>query len=965
MKYGKRILEKVQSLFRNSIILASILFFASVAMVLFVSVNSNIVMDQTITMVEEATQQRLLNAAIAASLYVTAEELDRYRTPEDTQAPEYRELQRRLIEFSETFSVLYVYYWRDYGDGRIQYIVDNDLEAETQMTPANFFELDENARKTLAGEMTFTKLAEYTPTWSGLISAFAPVYDRDGNLYCIAGVDISDEIILIQRDDSRLFNMIRIVALAVSVISSAFSIYLYNAAVRGSRKASVAKSNFLANTSHEIRTPMNAVLGITELLLRKDLPEEAKDGLVIIKQAGTNLLSIINDVLDFSKIEAGKFDILEGEYRFASLLNDTINIIRIRLGEKPVRFTTMIDGKLPAKLLGDEMRVRQILLNLLSNAVKYTPKGSIVFSIRGEAAETRSGSEGSTITLCFEVKDTGIGIKAEDMNKLFNDFTQLDSKRNRNIEGTGLGLAISRNLCHLMGGSLTAESVYGEGSVFTARIPQKVLDEEPFAWVENAKDKNCLIYEKRRTFAQSIIYTLESLGVSATFVDDKDAFFAELQRGVYQFVFVPWPAVKETLEGLKENTGAVTVAAMMEYGKKIPPGCRELYMPTQPVMVANILNGKSNSLGFQDVESPEIRFIAPQARVLAVDDIAINLDVVSGLLASYEITVDKAGSGSEAIEMTKKRHYDLILMDHMMPGINGIEAAEAIRSWEMAEHKAQTPIIALTANAISGMREMFLKKGFNDYLSKPIEIAKLDAMIAHWIPPEKKIKTNGEIRRETLEGEVGIAIPGVDTRKGINMTGGSEAGYRKALSQFRKDAAERLPLFAAPPGEDAFGEFAFQAHAIKGAAGTIGAAKAAAEAEVLERAGRAGNAETIRNVLPSFYRHLTELIEGIGDALSNASGNAPGNASGSARGETGEIKNVIPAPTLHRALPLLRKALETKHMREIDRLLEELEKLSLDREILEAIDIISDKVLLGEYGAAVEAVNSLSVDPVT
>jgi signal transduction histidine kinase/CheY-like chemotaxis protein len=992
MKHGEGGVKKIRSAFQGYKNFAPILFAVSTAMVLLISVNSNMVMSQTITMLEEATQQRLLNAAIAASLYVSAEELDRYHAPEDIRAPEYEELRNRLVSFAERFDVLYVYYWRDYGDGRIQYIVDNDPDNETQMTPANFFELDEVAQKVLSGEMPFTRLAEYTPTWDGLLSAFAPVYDRAGNLYCIAGVDISDEIILIQRDDTNLLNMIRLVALLVSIITTGFSMYLYSGAVRKSRLANTAKSSFLANMSHEIRTPMNAVIGMTELLLRQDLPREAKENLSTIKQAGTNLLSIINDILDFSKIEAGKLEIVEGEYLFSSLVNDLINIIRIRIGEKPLRFTTMIDGRLPVKLFGDEIRVRQILLNLLSNAVKYTAKGNIILSVRGEKTKTPVGGETPPdFTLYFEVRDTGIGIKAEDMANLFDNFAQFDSKRNRSIEGTGLGLAISRNLCRLMGGSLTAESVYGQGSVFTAVIPQKVLDGRPFAPVEDGEHKNCLVFEGRKTFALSITYTLESLGVPYMLAGSKDELIKELRSGRYRYVFIAWPVAEEIQTALKENAAMVTVVAMAEYGKKIPLGCRELYMPTQPVMVANILNGRTSDFGFQDTEFLDIRFTAPGARILVVDDIASNIDVVSGLLAPYKMEIDKAGSGFESIEMVKKRRYDLVLMDHMMPGMDGIEATAAIRAWEEEQQRKQSPefprripIIALTANAISGMKEMFLERGFNDYLSKPIEIAKLDDMMSRWIPVEKQIKS-GRARRGSFNGEAGIVIPGVDVKQGIVMTGGTEAGYRKVLAQFRKDLMERLPLFAEVPAETVEGTngqfskgkpdridslwnlsaFAAQAHAIKSAAGTIGAVEVSAEAAALEAAGKAGDMEAIRATLPAFREHLTELIAGIGEKMKGEESGVANPASRVKSGEDG--LSVIPysprdtrfSLDIRSSLLTLKGALESKNMKEIDKLLGEIEQLPLDEETREAINAVSDKVLMGEYGGAVEGVNIL------
>jgi CheY-like chemotaxis protein len=381
-----------------------------------------------------------------------------------------------------------------------------------------------------------------------------------------------------------------------------------------------------------------------------------------------------------------------------------------------------------------------------------------------------------------------------------------------------------------------------------------------------------------------------------------------------------------------------------------------LTIPTYTAPIANILNGVTEAA---KTEGAEIGFIAPEAKILVVDDIESNLEVARGLLGLYQIKIDTAAGGKEAIEKARKTAYDIIFMDHMMPGMDGIEAAAAIRALGIQD----VPIVALTANAISGMREMFLENGFNDYLSKPIDIHSLDEIMARWVPPEKRVKTGIGIKRKVSGGKTALRIPGVDTAKGLAMTGGAEAGYRKVLAQFRKDAEERLPVFAAFavfPEETALAAFASQAHAIKSAAGTIGAAEVSAEAAVLEAAGKAGDLKAIGETLPGFREHLAELVRGIERALEDRGaekdgGNAAGRAESAEAG--GETREAVLA-----AFSALRAALEAKDMKEIDRLLAELDKTAADAETRERIDAVSDKVLMGEYREAVDELDRLSAN---
>ena len=656
--------------------------------------------------------------------------------------------------------------------------------------------------------------------------------------------------------------------------------------------ANRTKSSFLASMSHEIRTPMNAITGMAELLLRTELPDEARSYAQDIKQAGNNLISIINDILDFSKIEAGRLEITPVKYMLASLINDTINIIRVRIMEKPIRFFTNIDGNIPNDLFGDEVRMRQILLNLLSNAAKYTDKGNISLSI------TMFKREDKKVWLRLSVTDTGKGIKPEDQEKLFGEFVQVDMKRNRNVEGTGLGLAITKRLCNIMGGDISMESEYGKGSTFTVIIPQDIDSHRPFASVEEPEKKKVLVYEGRVAYAKSVCWSLESMSVPYTMVTNFDDFSDELNKEWF-YIFSGY-GLYDKIKQLMDKPDAFfpggtkpPLALMVEWGvEDYIHNVRFVPLPVQSLSIANVLNGRADSKDYtENINiSSLIRFTCPSARLLVVDDIATNLKVTEGLLAPYGAIVDTCLTGQESIELVKHRKYDIVFMDHMMPEMDGIEAVALIRDWEAEQGKEpseRVPIIALTANAVSGMREMFLEKGFNDFIAKPIDVSKLGDILNRWIPKEKREwkSSNSRSRNDNADktephnankknsdslnsGAVSsIAdIPGIDTKKGIAMIGGSEKGYRKVLSIFRNDAQERLQFLQKAPEED-MRTFVIHVHALKGAAASVGAAEVSEYAAKLEEAGRTGDIAFIEKSLSEFVGLLSELIKNIAAAL--------------------------------------------------------------------------------------------------
>jgi PAS domain S-box-containing protein len=621
--------------------------------------------------------------------------------------------------------------------------------------------------------------------------------------------------------------------------------------------ASKAKTSFLARMSHEIRTPMNAIIGMTELALRDMGSPVLQEYLANIRQAGSNLLSIINDILDLTRIESGNFYLNPLPYSLSSLLNNVINVIRVRFSEKPILFLVNIDAGLPNDFIGDETRIRQILFNILSNAVKYTLRGFIKLTVRGTPAEN------GRILLQFEVADSGIGIKEEDMGQLFGDFVRLDAERNKGIEGTGLGLAITKRLCIQMEGDLFVSSVYGEGSVFTAQFPQPYIGENKLAEVENSGAKEVLLYDERPIYAASVFESLTNLKVIAVLSESPEDFFAKLEKGNFSFAFVSSDVAEravEIIDRLKLRTALVLLAELGELSsfQDIPV----ILMPAYAISIANVLNGITVSEGGQ---KKLVRFTAPGARVLIVDDIMTNLKVAQGLLMPYQMQVDITESGAGAIELVKEHFYDIIFMDHMMPVIDGIEATRVIRKME-GDYFRKVPIIALTANAIAGMRETFLRCGFNDYLAKPIEISKLNEMMEKWIPPEKRQKAEkapvSPARPQTLKD-----IEGLDSSQGIILTGGSEPLYREVLDVYSRDCEERLTMFQRPFDRGELRAFIINVHAIKSASASVGAGKISEKAAILEQAGRNEDLGIIEKNLEDFALDLEKLVRSIRDVL--------------------------------------------------------------------------------------------------
>ena len=545
-------------------------------------------------------------------------------------------------------------------------------------------------------------------------------------------------------------------------------------------EASRAKSAFLATMSHEIRTPLNAIIGLSEIELQKKLPEDTRLYIEKIHNSGSNLLAIINDILDISKIEAGNLDLVPVEYDVPDMVNNAVylNISR----SKHLAFTLKIDETIPVKLFGDELRIKQILNNLLSNAFKYTAKGSVNFKIGWEQREENA-------LLVFTVQDTGRGIRKENISKLFWEYSQFDVHANRNIEGTGLGLPITKNLAVLMNGTIDVESEYGKGSIFTVRIPQKIINKKPIG--ENAA------------------------------------------RNLELFRF------KEA----HQNQGLRLIRNYMPYG-----------------------------------------------RVLVVDDVETNLDVAKGLMLPYGLSMDFAQSGPEAIEKIRiagkdssGQKYDLVLMDHMMPGMDGIEAVKTIRSEINTDYARAVPVIALTANAMTGNEELFLSSGFNGFISKPVDIMQLDTILNFWIRNKQNEATLLQAEKEKKSAETETApkslgifeevfLDGVDTREGIERFG-NESAYLNVIRSYHlhtQTLLKKIKTFSGDGHGISLSEYAVTVHGIKGSSSGIYANAIASKAAELEKAAKKGD---IKNVILQnnfFISAIESLLHDLGELLQKA-----------------------------------------------------------------------------------------------
>lgn len=599
-----------------------------------------------------------------------------------------------------------------------------------------------------------------------------------------------------------------------------------------------SKDDFMVNISHEIRTPINAVCGMSEAILQEDIPVNVRRDIIDIQTAGRNLLSTVSNILDFSELESGRMDLAEESYNITSTIADIINMAVTLENGKKMELIVDCDADLPNNLLGDEQKLRRIVMNLLENAIKFTREGGIILRVRCRREEYG-------INLMFSIKDSGIGMRQEDMERIFSSFSQIDSGRNREEGGIGLGLAIAQALVRSMGGFITVESESGIGTEFQFTVPQKVLDDTPIVSIRNKGSIFAACYINMDKYDYSVVregyekcmrHMGEQFGIMFRVCRNLSELRRRRENENYTHIFIGWEEYNEDRAFFDHLSEELTVVLIVDYGQEaqISGNMLCVYKPFTVLSIAAVFNGEK--VLRSEEQHSRYRFRAPQAKILVVDDNAMNLKVMARLLLPYQIKAVMALGGQEALEKLNSMEYDCVFLDHMMPEMDGVETLRRIRQKPGAYFQT-LPVIAFTANAIGGAREMFLEEGFDDFIAKPIELSVLERMLRRYIPAQKQIEVETE-NREAGAGQdpVGTSDGAAYGSYGAVQAGSGAGNMTYGVEQAGNGAGDRS--YGAVQAGSATGN---PAAVVQRTADTApGAARATSETEGLEALTRAG-----------------------------------------------------------------------------------------------------------------------------
>lgn len=667
-------------------------------------------------------------------------------------------------------------------------------------------------------------------------------------------------------------------------------------------------AEFLSNVSHELRTPVNMVIGISEVALGKELSPEIRNDILSIKMAGKRLSGQINNIIDYTESVEGTLTAVQESYMITSVVNDVVTMAALQNSSHNLELIFDMDPRVPSVLIGDAEKITHILRILVENSLKFTEEGGVCLSIG-----FRRESYG--INLLIDISDTGIGMTSSQLGQIVDDFYQADSGSRRYVGGLGLGIPIARGLLHSMGGFVHFESREQQGLQVHIAIPQGVEDETPSIMVPNASRMCIACYfrpekysrdEVRGYYDNMILHLVEGLGIEGYQAHNFEGLLKLQREHKLTHIFIAQAEYMGNAPYYEELAESVQVAVIADKDFVLDADSRLLVLrkPFFALSIVNLLSGQERDNKFEDAQAAGRRpFTCPGVRALAVDDEEMNLLVAKGVLGSYGMQVDTCSNGKAAIERCSQTAYDIVFLDHMMPGFDGVETLRRIREVNNGIYK-NLPVVALTANTLSGAREMFRNEGFSEFIPKPIERLVLERVLRRVLPesciqydmapaaseePIREAAPGGEGQAakiaavlkeqppreeaaaeetDTAQAYGSLVRAGINVSLGLDYCSGEEEFYREMLQMFHDQAQEKRAEIVSLYEGDNWKDYAIKVHALKSTSLTIGAEELSGRAKELERAGKEGDTEYIRENHPLLLEMYGQVCESIEKYLS-------------------------------------------------------------------------------------------------